>query len=815
MGKLYHTDEQLRLEFRVRIESTKSKHLDLAKFSLKTFPVGLFSSKSFSETESIDLSDNKFHEIPVELLQFKNLKKIILDNNYIEKIDSYISEFKQLEVLSLKGNVISTVSPAISDLQNLKSLNLSYNRLEFLPVELQNLNLEDSVDGLKGLELRGNSLNVPEEIYGQSTKSILKFIFNSTKKVFLNDVKLIVLGEGYVGKTAIIERLREDTFSGATEMTPGIVISKYAIPNTRFALNIWDFGGQEILHAMHQFFLTERSIYVFCWNGRENDVNNKIENWLKLICSFGNNSPIIFVTTRIDDGSYSPDERFLCSKYPNIVGFVRTSSKTGEGIGPLKELITRSLDRLEHLNDKIPFTWLEVKNDIETLNDDFISLNEFYKICENRDVKTLFEQNSLLRLLHDLGVCLNYGKGSDLLSTNVLNPEWITNSLYKILNSRMLFDSRGLLRVEDLQNILDVKTYPRHIHQLFIDIMQVFELCYPYSMVGPVEYIIPDLLSKDEPFIEFDFSSCLHFEYRYDYHLKSIFPRVIVKTQNLTNKLNPWRKGILLFLNNSSVLIKEDANERTIHVYVSSSIDRERISTAKIVRLQFDSIHKSIPKIECKLFVNAPGDVNLMINFEHARELYKVGILVCYPEGFYIPIHIEDIFNSIGHTEVKRTVNLAQAGNLPYIQHTLSLNKRELELLLEKKKLIDYEVTTRIKYPSIAFALLLAAFSLGLYGGYVYYNWDEAEPITYIIGIYIGIYTYLWKGSGSTHTVIREYLQFMLVHEYVLGFYNNLVDYSIKREYVMKSLDVKAIQEKENLIEELNLSIARINRERS
>jgi GTPase SAR1 family protein len=33
-------------------------------------------------------------------------------------------------------------------------------------------------------------------------------------------------------------------------------------PNGKnFRVNIWDFGGQEIYHQTHQFFLTERSLY--------------------------------------------------------------------------------------------------------------------------------------------------------------------------------------------------------------------------------------------------------------------------------------------------------------------------------------------------------------------------------------------------------------------------------------------------------------------------------------------------------------------------------------------------------------------------
>jgi internalin A len=33
-------------------------------------------------------------------------------------------------------------------------------------------------------------------------------------------------------------------------------------------LNVWDFGGQEIMHATHQFFLTRRSLYLLVLSGR-------------------------------------------------------------------------------------------------------------------------------------------------------------------------------------------------------------------------------------------------------------------------------------------------------------------------------------------------------------------------------------------------------------------------------------------------------------------------------------------------------------------------------------------------------------------
>jgi internalin A len=57
-------------------------------------------------------------------------------------------------------------------------------------------------------------------------------------------------------------------------------------------VNFWDFGGQEIMHATHQFFLSKRSLYILVLDGRKDE---KPEYWLKLIENFGGDSPVLVV----------------------------------------------------------------------------------------------------------------------------------------------------------------------------------------------------------------------------------------------------------------------------------------------------------------------------------------------------------------------------------------------------------------------------------------------------------------------------------------------------------------------------------------
>jgi internalin A len=78
--------------------------------------------------------------------------------------------------------------------------------------------------------------------------------------------KLLVVGEGGVGKTSLLRALRGESFEVQQSSTHGIEIKALSLAHPTEAevtmtLNTWDFGGQEIYHATHQFFLTNRSLF--------------------------------------------------------------------------------------------------------------------------------------------------------------------------------------------------------------------------------------------------------------------------------------------------------------------------------------------------------------------------------------------------------------------------------------------------------------------------------------------------------------------------------------------------------------------------
>ena len=78
-------------------------------------------------------------------------------------------------------------------------------------------------------------------------------------------------------------------------------------------LNIWDFGGQEMMRGTHRFFLTERSLYLLVLEDRRLDDQRAVHEWMKTIRNRGGDSPVLVVINKSDRGKQDLrlDERSL------------------------------------------------------------------------------------------------------------------------------------------------------------------------------------------------------------------------------------------------------------------------------------------------------------------------------------------------------------------------------------------------------------------------------------------------------------------------------------------------------------------------
>ncbi|MFM8007374.1 MAG: COR domain-containing protein, partial [Dolichospermum sp.] len=116
------------------------------------------------------------------------------------------------------------------------------------------------------------------------------------------------------------------------------------------------------------------------------------------------------------------DQSCLLNKYKNIKAIVSISCKTGKGRETLLKIIKQELAKLEGINDLLPKSWFRVKTHLEEIKKDYILYHEYEAICQNEEINETLKQSTLMELLHQLGIVLNFRDDFGLNNIPVLNP---------------------------------------------------------------------------------------------------------------------------------------------------------------------------------------------------------------------------------------------------------------------------------------------------------------------------------------------------------------------------------------------------------
>lgn len=485
---------------------------------------------TFNEMSQLQVLDLRYNQIS-NISSFKALKQLTtlyLGANEIREI-SILNELNQLQILDLRSNQISDVSP-LSRLNQLQQIDLAKNQITDL-FPLNNLILKIKLIYDKGrptnssdkliepspntghtavqttdctINVDENPLtNPPPEIIQQGREAIRAY-FQSLQKeetVRLHEAKVLLVGEGMAGKTSLLKQFQGLDFDENESQTHGIKIlslSSNQLPgfnnDDECRLHFWDFGGQEIMHASHRFFMSNRSLYILVLDSR---TDSKKFHWLRHIEKYGGKSPLIVAMNKIDiNPSYNIEQKSINASFPWIDNrFFRISCKNQEGLPELMRSIATAVPNTPLFGMEISKSWLAIRTELEQATEakNYIDRDQFIAICEKHGVKDEISRMTLLRLLNDLGTVLFF-ENLPLTDIYVLDPHWVTVGVYKIINSEKTKD--GLLRETDLEFILNeekircdeydpakekVFTYTRAELRYLIQIMQEFKLCYLYS----------------------------------------------------------------------------------------------------------------------------------------------------------------------------------------------------------------------------------------------------------------------------------------------------------------------------------------------
>ena len=152
-------------------------------------------------------------------------------------------------------------------------------------------------------------------------------------------------------------------------------------PGVDLTLHVWDFGGQQIYHTTHQFFMTRRSLYLLVWNARGDTDQGRLDHWLRKIQVLAPGSPVLLVATHCDERPPELNLDRFRAAYPQIVGMATVSNKTGAGIEELKATIAAEAAKLPLMEQEWPRAWVDVEEALQACDQPHINGQEFAAIC--------------------------------------------------------------------------------------------------------------------------------------------------------------------------------------------------------------------------------------------------------------------------------------------------------------------------------------------------------------------------------------------------------------------------------------------------
>eukprot|EP01137_Pigoraptor_chileana_P005358 Opistho-2@48333 len=149
--------------------------------------------------------------------------------------------------------------------------------------------------------------------------------------------KVVLLGEGCVGKTSLVLRYCQNTFNDKhlSTLQASFLTKRLNIGGKRVNLAIWDTAGQERFHALGPIYYRDSNGAVLVYDITDEDSFAKVQNWVKeLRKMLGNEIALAIAGNKIDLEKNRTVKREIAEEYAASVGAKHydTSAKQNKGI---------------------------------------------------------------------------------------------------------------------------------------------------------------------------------------------------------------------------------------------------------------------------------------------------------------------------------------------------------------------------------------------------------------------------------------------------------------------------------------------------
>ena len=477
---------------------TKLQSLNLSANRLISLPGWL---GQLTLLKSLVIFHNRLRSLPEKLGQLNQLQVLDLSDNKLTSLPEWLGQLTQLQELDLSNNELTSLPEALGQLSHLSQLRISHNRIKTLPKSVARL------EHLKTIDLRANPLN-PElaAAYEEGLDAVKRYLRAAKAQVVLNEAKLILIGEGEVGKSCLLGALRGDPWEEGRPTTHGIEIKPVKVTaltsGTEIALNGWDFGGQRVYRPTHQLFFSSPAVYIVVWKPREGPQQGFVKEWIKLVKHRAPDAKILVVATHGGPKERQPDidrqEIWDLFGKDMVLDFLLVESKPDEGtqerkgIAELKQTIAGVAASLPEVGRTVPKRWEEARRALKNTGAAYLPLERVLK--QGKDLKMDEEEaRDFVRISHRLGHLIHYEHDPALQDIVVLKPDWLATAISFVLDDKQTRDAHGLVEFSRLAQLWNDPERPEEfrydpsLHPLFLRLMERFDLSYKVAVPSEPE----------------------------------------------------------------------------------------------------------------------------------------------------------------------------------------------------------------------------------------------------------------------------------------------------------------------------------------
>ena len=596
---------------------------------------------------------------------------LYLDNNNIGEVgaQAIATNLRQLRSLWLEENSIgqSTISAIGRNLHELSALSVANNKevcdttaLAQLPA-LSHLNIsQTSVSDLSpfaervlsgwpvhwnrwgsgpGLFVEGCPLVSPSvEVASQGPDAVLNYFREIEAQGVdrLDEAKVLILGEGGAGKTSLLRRLYQADRPLPTEdeTTRGIDIhlQDFVADNGKpFRLNVWDFGGQQIYHATHQFFLTKSSLYILVDDTRKDDKSihdEAFKFWLEVVAALSDSSPLLIFQNEKGDRSKTIDEPGIKGRFPNFKEAYRGNLEKVGSADQLRKAIEHFVQRLPHVGEPVPAKWPLIRQAIEEVakQKPYISQDDYFAVYGKHLKFDRTKALHLSRYLHDLGVFLHFQDDPLLRKSVILQNQWATEAVFRILDDESIKGQRGRFAQADCERLWTESQYA-DMHGELLGLMVKFELCYPLANAHEHHWLAPQLLSPSKPqaLAKWASPADLVVSFRYTFLPRGLVSRLMVRQHRFVKRLDwSWAHGAFFEHDSTAVLVEETAKGNEIQFRARGPENKALLS---VLSSDLEALNESFKGLKGKVEKLVPC-VCSKCRHETAPEMYLQSELV-------------------------------------------------------------------------------------------------------------------------------------------------------------------------------------------